>query len=376
MTGVTPAPYIGVFDQALKSFFWDAMKLALKRPGLLPFMFDTFLKQRSASRIRRNWQQKGLLVPPVMIVSITDKCNLNCKGCYAIALARSFHRSSEQEMSSDRLRSIIKEAKDLGVSVMLIAGGEPLARGDILDITRAFPDIVFPMFTNGMLIDDALIARLLRQRNLVPVLSLEGYADDTDSRRGQGVYANLRHLMKKMTHKGLFLGCSLTVTRANFDLVIEELFLKELVESGVSLFFFVEYVPIAADTEDLLLTEQQRSRLRLVTKTLDRRFPSLFVSFPGDEEDYGGCLSAGRGFLHVSPAGNLEPCPFAPFSDVNLIDFPLKEALASPFLRSIRENHEKLKETTGGCALWANRQWVASLLGKEQDPPPISGRAS
>ena len=61
------------------------------------------------------------------------------------------------------------------------------------------------------------------------------------------------------------------------------------------------------------------------------KYRALFVNVPGDEKDFGGCLSAGRGFVHVSAEGDLEPCPFAPYSDVNLRDKPLKEALQSPF---------------------------------------------
>ena len=70
---------------------------------------------------------------------------------------------------------------------------------------------------------------------------------------------------------------------------------------------------------------------------------------------------AGRGFVHVSPEGNLEPCPFAPYSDTNLRDLSLKDALQSELLKEIRQNHEKLTETKGGCALWENREWIDSL---------------
>ncbi|NTV90811.1 MAG: radical SAM protein, partial [Clostridiales bacterium] len=40
----------------------------------------------------------------------------------------------------------------------------------------------------------------------------------------------------------------------------------------------------------------------------------------------------------------------------------LREALQSELLMKVRENHEKLNETAGGCALWDNREWVQSLL--------------
>jgi MoaA/NifB/PqqE/SkfB family radical SAM enzyme len=88
----------------------------------------------------------------------------------------------------------------------------------------------------------------------------------------------------------------------------------------------------------------------------------LFIAFPGDEDQYDGCLAAGRGFLHINPSGKVEPCPFAPFSDTDLRYGSLRDALNSDFLRNIRENHHLLKEGEGGCALWANRDWVAGIL--------------
>jgi MoaA/NifB/PqqE/SkfB family radical SAM enzyme len=93
---------------------------------------------------------------------------------------------------------------------------------------------------------------------------------------------------------------------------------------------------------------------------------ALFISFPGDEEDVGGCLAAGRGFLHISARGDVEPCPFTPWSDTSLKVTSLRKALDSPLLTAIREHHEEFQETTGGCALWNRRDWVQSLLTPSQ----------
>ena len=86
----------------------------------------------------------------------------------------------------------------------------------------------------------------------------------------------------------------------------------------------------------------------------------MFIALPWDEDEIGGCLSAGRGFIHVSAEGNVEPCPFIAYSDTNLKNLPLKDALQSKMLKTIRENHAELKEIQG-CALWEKRDWVESL---------------
>ena len=115
-------------------------------------------------------------------------------------------------------------------------------------------------------------------------------------------------------------------------------------------------------TSDWLITEQQRSQLSELVEVFRKEYSALFVNVPGDEKDFGGCLSAGRGFVHISAEGDLEPCPFAPYSDVNLRDKTLKEALQSPFLKAIRENDNHLQESNASCALWTRREWVRSLL--------------
>ncbi|MGE5485689.1 MAG: hypothetical protein ACM3X4_11810 [Ignavibacteriales bacterium] len=124
-------------------------------------------------------------------------------------------------------------------------------------------------------------------------------------------------------------------------------------------------------TDDWVLTPEQRSRLLDLTRRFRSRLPGLFIAFPGDEAELGGCLAAGRGFAHISPEGHLEPCPFTPYSDTSLTGASLKEALQSGLLRTIRENHERLSETEGGCALWRNRDWLRSLApGSPPGSPP------
>jgi MoaA/NifB/PqqE/SkfB family radical SAM enzyme len=160
----------------------------------------------------------------------------------------------------------------------------------------------------------------------------------------------------------IFFGCSVTVTRLNHAVVTDETFARKMIDTGCRIFTFVEYVPIQPGTEDLVLTNAQREKLAGCLHAFNTRLPAVFIGFPGDEKRFGGCLSAGRGFIHVSAAGNLEPCPAAPFSDADLTKISLKKALQSDFLRRIRENHEMLTETDGGCALWTNREWTSSLL--------------
>jgi MoaA/NifB/PqqE/SkfB family radical SAM enzyme len=265
-------------------------------------------------------------------------------------------------MSESKLRSIIQEARELGISFILLAGGEPLVRPEILNITKDALEIIFPLITNGLLIDEKLLTKLKEQKNVVPVISLEGYKKDTDERRGKGVYDHLQRIIRLMREKNIFFGLSFTINRSNFDAVTNKGFIKHFLDSGCKLFFFVAYVPIEQGPENWILSKEQRDRLISLTYQFRSKFPGLFFAFPGDEEKFGGCLSAGRGFLHINPEGDLEPCPFVPYSDTNLSVFPLREALQSEFLRKIRQNHEHLRRMQGSCTLWEKREWVRSLL--------------
>ncbi len=350
--------FSNLLNKSLRVFFRDALRITVKNPLQAYFFLKTVMRQKRAAGVRSKWKERGFHVPPIALFSITNRCNLHCKGCYSWNL----HRFSGPEMSDEELRDILNEAKELGISFFVIAGGEPFVRKEILGLTKGFPEIIFLIFTNGMLIDGEILMKLKKQKNVVPVISMEGYEEDTDRRRGEGVFNHLKRIIEKLKSNRIFYSVSITLTRYNFTSVTDERFIKNLVDLGCKLFFFVEYSPVQEGTEDCVLSDKQRDSIMDLVKSFRSKYSSLFIAVPGDEEEIGGCLSAGRGFVHISADGNVEPCPFAPYSDSNLRDSSLKEALQSEFLKTIRKNHEQLRETEGGCALWVKREWVRALL--------------
>jgi MoaA/NifB/PqqE/SkfB family radical SAM enzyme len=354
--------YRETFDATIGETISQAIRIIAQDPALVIPGSVILHHQRKAAQVRKQHEQDGLLVPPVMITSITSRCNLTCSGCY-------MHGRGEKpkaEMSPAILASVIDQAADLGVSIIVIAGGEPLVRQDeIFRIAKAHPQILFPIFTNGLLIDETLAVAIAACRNIVPVISFEGFREDTDQRRGSGVFDRLLETCARLKSRNIFFGCSVTTTRKNFGQVTGGAFIRQMLESGARVFTFVEYVPMAPGTENLVLTHEQKKTLQAVLSDFNRKFPALFIGFPGDEDTYGGCLAAGRGFVHVSPSGDLEPCPAAPFSDANLAIVPLRDALQSRLLGRIRDEHNLLSETSGGCALRVNQAWVQELVGRD-----------
>jgi MoaA/NifB/PqqE/SkfB family radical SAM enzyme len=367
MTGPAGYPaadnqYREMFNATIAETLSQAVRIIAGEPALVIPGTVILHHQRKAAAVRKQHEREGLLVPPVMIVSITSRCNLACSGCY-------MHGRGEKpaaEMSPDVLASVVSQAAELGVSVIVIAGGEPLVRKEeILALAKAHPRVLFPVFTNGLLIDDAMATEIAQCRNIVPVISFEGFRDDTDARRGSGVYDQLLAVCSRLKDRNIFFGCSITTTRKNFEQVTGEAFVRQMIDTGARVFTFIEYVPMAHGTENLTLTHEQKKTLQAVLEVDNRKFPALFIGFPGEDDTYGGCLAAGRGFVHVSPSGDLEPCPAAPFSDTNLSTVPLKEALQSRLLGWLREKPEFLTEREGGCALRANRARVQEILGRE-----------
>lgn len=300
-------------------------------------------------------------MPPIMIMSVTNDCNLQYEGCYA----NTQERERDLEVSSETIDRVISEGVELGVSIFMIAGGEPLMKEGILEIIKKYPQTIFIMFTNGMLINDSVLRALKKMKHLIPVFSLEGNKMTTDLRRGQGVYESAMEKMKTLDDYKMLFGSSITLTRLNFEEVMESKFLSDLEREGCRTFFLIEYVPCNGD-KSLCLTEKQKEQLLKNVEMIKKETSMLPIPLPGDEDYFDGCLATGRGFIDVSSTGAIEACPFAPYSDVSISDTALKKALTSRLLTEIRLNHHKLEEAEGGCALFENPQWVTGLVTKSE----------
>jgi MoaA/NifB/PqqE/SkfB family radical SAM enzyme len=322
------------------------------------FFYKTYRWQKKAAKKREKWQQEGIPVPPIMLFSITHKCNLNCKGCYE----KTIRPAAEEELNDEELGDIVKQAHELGISFAIIAGGEPFMRKKFFEITKNYPDIVFLIFTNGLLLKQNTINIVKKQRNIVPLISLEGCQEETDDVRGEGVYNRLEDTMNKLKKQTLFFGASLTLTSKNYGTITSQDFIQRLIDTGCKFFLFIEYNPIKPNTEHLMVTSSQREKIMDIVRSFREKWPALFIEVPGDEDEIGGCLGAGKGFIHISAEGDVEPCPFAPYSDMNLRKVSLKDALNSDFLRKIRENHAQLHSSDGSCGLWAKRDMVKDFL--------------
>lgn len=333
------------------------------------FMLRLGLSLRKSAKKRDQYEELGIHVPPFLIASISSACNLRCTGCYARVNVDCDNETSQREMCREDWQRIFHEASDLGISFILIAGGEPLLRRDVIELASGFPNIIFPIFTNGTLLDDNYLSLFDTYRNLIPVLSIEGDDAMTDARRGNGISKKVARTGELLKERNILTGISITVTSKNYAEVTELSFLQALREKGCGLVFFVEYVPAEKGTEDLVLGTDDLPVLKTRINNLRSAKTNkgmIILSFPGDEEAMGGCLAAGRGFFHINQNGGAEPCPFSPFSTMNLKKQSMTEVLTSNFFTEVREiSAAETLNHKGGCTLFSVEGKVKDSLNNQ-----------
>ncbi len=344
-------------------------KFYLSHPRGLAFLARETAHVASASRRRTQLAREGIHVPLFLIASIASECNLNCAGCYARLNGTVGPEAKQRELSAEQWNGVFDEAAEIGVSFILLAGGEPTLRTDVIESAARHSSIMFPVFTNGLLLDESYLELFDRNRNLVPVFSIEGDGMRTDARRGPGVAEALRPKMAACQQRRILWGASITVTTENFDQVTSDAYVANLHKLGCGLIVYVEYVPVDAQSKKLALDRTQQQKLLDRIDTMhasDAYRGTMMVSFPGSEEFMGGCLAAGRGFFHIAQDGSAEPCPFSPFSVANVREVGLRGALTSGFFERVQAiEGEHSAEHEGGCTLFLHADEVEAALRAE-----------
>lgn len=352
-------------SNGVDSIVKDALKSTLRNPKESLYLLKFAKHAKKGSEIRQKYSQRGQNIPVFLIASITSSCNLHCTGCYSRANNACNDEKPSNQLIAEEWENIFKQAREMGINFIVLAGGEPMMRQDVITQAARYPEILFPIFTNGTLLNDDYLKLLDENRNLVPILSIEGDEKVTDSRRGNGVYRQLMDSMNVMKKKNIIFGASLTFTKGNLTNLLSKEYVDQLHDLGCKVIFYIEYVPMSKNTIGLAPGDAEREWLSKKLDSLRQKYPDiLFMSFPGDEKESGGCLAAGRGFFHINSHGGAEPCPASPYSDINVRDTSLMEALNSNLFKSLRDGGILMDDHEGGCVLFEHREEVEELLEK------------
>ncbi len=318
------------WGQLLKRIFRDLNPQARHRL-VANFVLNNSLGPASAARTNFA-REEGFWPPFNILISPSMRCNLRCTGCYASEY------TIADDLPLDVIDRVLTEGKEMGIYFVTVLGGEPFIRRDMWEMYAKHNDIYFQVFTNGTLLNEKTVARLSRLGNVAPVISIEGWQDDTDDRRGRGTYAHIMEAMDRLHQAGLFFGFSAMVTRHNVETICGDEFNEMLYKKGCYFGWHFLYMPIGGDPDpDLMPTAEQRKFMQKQGASRIRATWPMFVAdFWNDAPYVGGCIAGGRGYLHVNSQGDVEPCIFAHFATDNVKERSLCQALGSPFFRGMR----------------------------------------
>ncbi|MFW9793872.1 MAG: radical SAM/SPASM domain-containing protein [Candidatus Thorarchaeota archaeon] len=331
---------------------------------------------KKTQQLRREAETVGLKVPPFLILSITSKCNLSCAGCYAAAVGTLENRQldcsdSKPTLDWNQWYDIIRDAAEQGVFGFIIAGGEPFLFRGLLELCESFKDRFFIILTNGTAINRNDHERLRSTKNVAVIVSVEGSEDQTDSRRGQGVHKQALETLMQLKASGVPTGISVTINNQNYRFWMQKENLDKYVKLGVLVGVFIEYIPVMAENlsgdtygsydASLMLSAEEREEFRSQVLEYRKKNSLYVIHSPGDEDYFGGCVSAGRGFAHITPHGDLTACPVSNLATHNLSSTSFREGLASPLFEAIRDNEHLLTNEDSPCALFGHPEEVAEI---------------
>ena len=302
---------------------------------------------RSREAAQKYREKYGVNPPGFCLISPTQKCNLNCLGCYAASNARTL-----ASLPYWIVQRLVREMRDIcGASFITISGGEPFLWEDgeknLISLAEEFNDMFFLVYTNGLLLDESMAEKLLKLGNITPAISVEGYEAETDRRRGKGVFQKILSNIENLKKYGVGFGVSVTATKENLPVLLEDKFYEYWFEEvGATYMWMFQLMPIgrAKDTMSLMLSPEDR--LKLLTKWEELLFKRGY--FIGDFWNSGfasrGCIAYGRpnGYFYVDWNGNVMPCGFVPYYQDNLYELyqngrTIAEALMSDYFKRGRQ---------------------------------------
>jgi MoaA/NifB/PqqE/SkfB family radical SAM enzyme len=300
-----------------------------QRKKIVNFLVNQFLE--GTNRRKAFESRTGYYPPRAMLISPTMRCNLNCYGCYA------GDYSHENELEPELIHRILSEAKGMGITLVVVLGGEPFLRKDLFEVYEAHPDMAFHVFTHGGFLDEKMVENLARLGNVMPAISLEGFREETDKRRGEGHFEKVVQSMDLLNEAKVLFACSLTQTKENTDVLTKERFVDFLIAKRCILIWYFMCVPVGKNPDiGFLPTPEQRNLMRKKLKIFRATKPILFVDFWNDGQLTNGCMAGGQMYFHINAKGDVEPCVFCHFASDNIRETTLLKALNSPLFQKIR----------------------------------------
>lgn len=310
--------------------------------------------QKHKKRLRN-----GQFFPPYLYISIINSCNLRCQGCWVDVAHK------QQKIDVAALNRTIHTAKKMGNSFFGLLGGEPFMHKELFEVLEAHPDAYFQVFTNGHFITDEVAQRLRKCGNVTPLVSVEGSEIISDERRGKaGVFSDtMRGLQNCLNHR-VMTGVCTSLCQTNFDDLLTEQWVDQLIEMGVMYTWFHIYRPVGPESSpDLALTPEQQRQAREFVVEMRCKKPIIVIDAYYDADGNALCPAATGFTHHINPWGDIEPCPIIQFSKESIHDErPLDVVFnESEFLTDFRKT---AASSTRGCIALERPDLIKALVDR------------
>ena len=310
--------------------------------------------EKFKARIRR-----GEYFPPFLQISIINSCNLRCQGCWVDV------DGPRQTIDLAAMKRLIADAEAHGNAFFGILGGEPFLHPELFEIFEAHPGCYFQLFTNGQAITEEAARRLRRAGNVTPLISIEGSKSISDERRGsKDVFDKSMRGLQHCLQERLITGVATSVCQTNIDDLLSEEWLRDLIRLGAHYVWYYTYRPVGSrGNPQLALRPDQLVRMREFITTMRAKMPIGIVDCYYDHDGVAMCPMTTGASHHISPRGEIEPCPLIQFAAENISDprGVFETIRDSAFLRDFREVTAK---TTRGCIVLERPDIVRDLVLK------------
>jgi MoaA/NifB/PqqE/SkfB family radical SAM enzyme len=318
--------------------------------------------------------KKGIQFPPFLFFSLTNACNLRCRGCW---VRQENHQTETLEL--DAVEKMIRAGQRESVYFYTLLGGEPFLTSTMWDIMQRHPEAYFQVITNGHFLDRENVHRLKRLGNVSPLVSIDGFETENDQRRGSGTFTKAVEGCRELQRQKMLYGVATVVTSQNFETALTEDYVQKFVQLGAMYLWFYVYRPVGAEpSPELALNRTQLLELRRRILQLRRKMPIILIDTYWDAKGHAVCpASRGMAFV-VGPKGSIEPCPPLNVAK-NFIgdhggDF-YQTINESGFLRRFRQfilDHYD-GEKSQGCVIMDHSKELAAFFRQEQ-VHDVSGR--
>ena len=202
--------------------------------------------------------------------------------------------------------------------------------------------------------------------NLSLSISLEGFENANDGRRGDGCFDRVMEAMDRLKAHGLIFGTSICYTRNNVEAVTSDEFLDMIIEKGCRYAWYFHYMPVGNDAApELMPTMEQRTymfhRVREI-RAMEGGKQLFAFDFQNDGQFVGGCIAGGRNYFHINSAGDAEPCVFIHYSNANIHDQSILEILHSPLFMAYHNGQPFNKNHLRPCPMLENPELLQKMV--------------